>query len=294
MAQANPWFPSLLYTNAMGTSPPLEPLQIGPYRFHWGSRTYIMGVINMTPDSFSGDGLWPSRDAALRLAEAHVEAGADLIDIGGESTRPGAAAVDAEEELRRVLPLIQILAPRLAVPVSVDTSKAVVAKAALEAGALIVNDVWGFRHDPALPDVTARAGAAVVLMENGRDTTYHDLIEDVAARLDASTRLAAAAGVARERIILDPGLGFGKRAAESLTIVRRLGEFRRLGYPLLVGPSRKGTIGKVLGLPVQERLEGTAAMVAIAIANGADLVRVHDVQAMARVARMADAIVRAP
>ena len=269
-----------------------EPLQLGPHRFNWGSRTYVMGVLNVTPDSFSGDGVWPDSASALHLAEQHAADGADLIDIGGESTRPGAAPVDAEGELRRVVPIIEELALRLPIPISVDTTKASVARAAIAAGALLVNDISGFHHDPRMARVVAESGAAAVLMENGRGRPYADLIADILARLEESVALATAAGVPRARLILDPGLGFGKTAAQSLEVMRRLAEFRRLGFPLLVGPSRKGTIGRVLGLPVEQRLEGTAAMVAIAIANGADIVRVHDVRALARVVRMTDAIVR--
>jgi dihydropteroate synthase len=269
-----------------------EPLQLGPHRFEWGSRTYVMGVLNVTPDSFSGDGVWPDRAAALRLAERHVADGADLLDIGGESTRPGAAPVPVEEELRRVVPLMEALASRLSIPISVDTTKAAVARAAVAAGAQIVNDISGLRHDPQMARVIATSGAAAVLMENGRGLSYIDLLPDILTRLRQSVTLATRAGVPRERLIIDPGLGFGKRAAQSLEVIQRLGELRALGLPLLVGPSRKATIGRVLGLPVEERLEGTAAMVAVAIANGADIIRVHDVRAMARVARMTDAILR--
>lgn len=267
-------------------------LTIGPSTFCWGSRTYVMGIINATPDSFSGDGVGLDRDLALRLAEQQVDEGADIIDVGGESTRPGSTPVDAEEELRRVVPVIEKLVARLTVPISVDTSKATVARAALQAGAHAVNDIWGFRHDPELPHVVAEAGAAAILMENGRGRRYRDLIPDLRARLEGSIALAVDAGVDRRRLIVDPGLGFGKTVAENLEIVRRLRELCVLGHPLLVGPSRKSTIGRVLDLPVEDRLEGTAAMVAVAIANGADIVRVHDVRAMVRVARMTDAIVR--
>ena len=272
--------------------PALEPLLIGSHSFDWGSRTYVMGILNVTPDSFSGDGVALDRDAALRLAEEQAEAGADLIDVGGESTRPGAAAVDEQEELCRVVPVIEALAARLPLPISVDTSKAIVAKAAIEAGAALVNDVWGFRRDPSIARVVAEAGVAAVLMENGRNAPYADVVSELLQRLRSRVDHAVAAGVERARLIVDPGLGFGKTTAQNLEIVRRLGELRRLGHPILVGPSRKRTIGNVLGLPVDERVEGTAAMVAIAIANGADIVRVHDVRAIVRVARMTDAIVR--
>jgi len=270
----------------------LEPLTIGGSTFAWGSRTYVMGILNATPDSFSGDGLGLDRDAALRLAEQQAADGADIIDVGGESTRPGAAPVDADQELRRVVPVIELLVRRLPVPISVDTSKASVARAAIEAGALLVNDVWGFRHDAKLAEVVARAGVTAILVENSRGRPYVDLHTDVPARLQESVAIATSAGVRRDRIFVDPGLGFGKRVKQNLEIVRRLETLRTLGFPLLVGPSRKSTIGYVLQLPVEERVEGTAAVVAIAIANGADMVRVHDVRTMVRIARMADAIVR--
>ena len=258
----------------------------------WGDRTYIMSILNLTPDSFSGDGVGFDRDAAVRLAEQQVADGADIVDVGGESTRPGANPVDIDEELHRVVPVIAMLACRLTVPISIDTSKAAVAKAALEAGAQIVNDVWGFQRDSDLAAVVARAGAAAVIMENGRGRRYHDLLPDIRMHLKASIVLAEQAGIDCGRLILDPGLGFGKSVEQNLEVVRRFGDLRDLGLPLLAGPSRKSTIGQVLDLPVEERVEGTAAMVAIAIANGADIVRVHDVRAMVRVARMTDAIVR--
>ncbi|MGI8553519.1 MAG: dihydropteroate synthase [Dehalococcoidia bacterium] len=271
---------------------PPEPLRLGASTFVWGSRTYIVGIINATPDSFSGESVGSDPEAALRLAAAQVEAGADILDIGGESTRPGARPVAAEEELQRVIPVIKTLAAHLAVPLSIDTTKAVVAREALAAGAQLVNDINGFRGDPRLPAVVAEFGAAAVLMENGRGVRYEDLILEMIARLETSVTIATQAGVPRDRVILDPGLGFGKGTAKNLEIVRRLATFHTLGYSLLVGPSNKATIGAVLELPVSERLEGTAAMVAMSIANGADLVRVHNVKVMARVARMTDAIVR--
>jgi dihydropteroate synthase len=269
-----------------------EPLEIGSSLFQWGSRTYVMGIINVTPDSFAGDGVGLDRDAALRLAEQQVGEGADLIDVGGESTRPGAEPVSEEKELRRVVPAIESIARWIPVPISVDTSKAAVARAALDAGAMIVNDVWGFRHDPELPRLVAQTGAAAVLMASGRRRPYHNLMSDLVSRLEESVAVATRAGVDRRRLIVDPGLGFGTTAEQNLEIIRRLSTLKSLGLPVLVGPSRKSTIGRVLGLPVEERLEGTAALVALAIAGGADMVRVHDVQAMVRVARMTDAVVR--
>ncbi|HTE83268.1 MAG TPA: dihydropteroate synthase, partial [Dehalococcoidia bacterium] len=196
--------------------PRSEPLTIGSATFCWGSRTYVMGIINATPDSFSGDGVGLDCDAAVRLAEQQVSEGADIIDVGGESTRPGAGPVPAEEELRRVVPVIAALARRNKVPISVDTSKAVVATAAIGAGAVIVNDVWSFRHDPELPAVVASAGAAVVLMENGRGARYANLVPDIAGRLRERVEIAICAGVDRRHIIIDPGLGFGKTVKQNL------------------------------------------------------------------------------
>ena len=273
------------------------PTTIGSRAFRWGSRTYIMGVLNITPDSFSGDGIGSDIDAAVEQALRFQAEGADIIDIGGESTRPAsiysdAAPISADEETSRVIPVIERLSPRLDIPISVDTYKAEVARAALHAGAAMINDVWGFRRDPEMAQVAAAADAPVVLMHNQSHTRYANLVPDVIAGLQDMTDRAVEAGVKRENVILDPGMGFGKTAEHNLEILRRLDEFRALGAPLLVGMSRKSTIGYVLDLPVEERLEGTAATVALSIAFGADIVRVHDVKEMARVARMSDAVVR--
>ena len=264
----------------------------GKLGFAWGKRTYVMGIINVTPDSFSGDGLGYDAEAALEQALRFQDEGADIIDVGGESTRPGSTPVTVEEEKRRVIPVIRLLASRLDVPVSVDTYKREVARGALAAGAAIINDVWGLKRDPALADLAAREGAPIVLMHNQQGLDYSDLVPETLASLGASLRQAVEAGVPSENVVLDPGLGFGKRPEHNLELLRRLAELKVLGLPLLVGTSRKSTIGLVLDLPVEERLEGTAATVALAIANGADIVRVHDVKAMTRVARMSDAIVR--
>ena len=264
----------------------------GPLVLEWGSRTYVMGVVNVTPDSFSGDGLAHDADAALEQALRFQAEGADIIDVGGESTRPGHTPVSADEEIRRVVPVIRLLASRLHVPISVDTYKLKVAREALAAGASMINDVWGLKREPALADLAAREGAPIILMHNQNGTAYADLLSDVVASLHASMKTALEAGVPPENVILDPGLGFGKTAEHNLELLRRLSELRSIGRPLLVGTSRKSTIGLVLDLPVEERLEGTAATVALAIAGGADVVRVHDVRAMSRVARMSDAIVR--
>ena len=269
-------------------------LVIGKREFVWGARTYLMAIINMTPDSFSGDGLDLDLDAAVEQALRFEAEGADILDIGGESTRPGGAETTADEEIRRVLPVIERLAARTGTPVSIDTSKAAVAKAALAAGAHLVNDVWGLRHDAAMASVVAHSGAPAVIMHNQRGRAFHDVIGDVRAGLEESIALAEAAGVERDRLIVDPGFGFGWTVEQNLEMLRRLSELTAIGLPLLVGTSRKSTIGAVLDVPVEERLPGTAATVALAIAGGADIVRVHDVAAMRQVCRMADAVVRGP
>ena len=275
----------------------LLPIDIGKRRFRWGERTFVMGIINVTPDSFSGDGLGSNVDAAIEQALRFQDEGADIVDVGGESTRPasvydGTAPVHEAVELERVIPVIEALASALEIPVSVDTYKAAVAQRAVEVGAAMINDVWGFRRDADMARVAADAGVAVVLMHNQTHTRYADLVPDVAAALRRMADDATSAGVKRENIILDPGIGFGKTPEHNLEIMRRLGEFGVLDAPLLVGMSRKSTIGYVLDLPVEQRVEGTAAVVALSIAGGADIVRVHDVAQMARVARMSDAIVR--
>jgi dihydropteroate synthase len=268
------------------------PLTIGKREFVWGARTFVMGVINVTPDSFSGDGLGTDIEAAVAQGLRFEAEGADILDVGGESTRPGAGETDAAEEMRRVLPVIERLKRQTTTPISIDTAKAEVASAALEAGAVMLNDVWGLRHDPQMPGVVARFGVPAVVMHNQRGRPFHDVIGDIRDGLEASIALATAAGVPRERLIIDPGFGFGWKEEHNLEMLRRLGELKALGLPLLVGTSRKSTIGAVLGLPVEERLLGTAASVALAIANGADIVRVHDVKEMLQVCRVADAVVR--
>ncbi len=269
------------------------PINIGGREFAWGERTYIMGILNVTPDSFSGDGVGADVDEALRLALQMCEDGADLIDVGGESTRPGAEEITVEEELRRTVPVVERLVRDLDVPVSIDTYKAGVAKAAIEAGAALVNDVHGFRREAALAAVVAQAGVPAVAMHYQRGREFRDTIGNVIEGWLESLRIAREAGLPEERLVLDPGFNFGWTNEQALEMLRRLGELRIVGRPLLVGTSRKSTIGAVLGgLPVEERLEGTAATVAIAIANGADIVRVHDIKEMSRVVRVADAIVR--
>ena len=264
--------------------------EIGGRRFAWGSRVYVMGIVNVTPDSFSGDGALDP-DLAVRQGLRMVSEGADILDVGGESTRPGHEPVSADEEEARVLPVVRRLSREAGVPVSIDTSKLEVAEAALEAGAAAVNDVWGLQRSPGIAGLAARHSAALVLMHNQEGTAYErDLMEEIIASLRRSLDLALEAGVPRERVIVDPGIGFGKTAEHNLVVLRRLGELRVLGQPILVGTSRKSFLGKLFGLAPGERLEGTAASVTAAILQGADLVRVHDVKEMTRVARVAEAL----
>lgn len=266
----------------------------GDHTLPVGERTLVMGIINATPDSFSGDGLGADATAARHRALAMVEAGADIIDVGGESTRPNARPVAPDEELARVLPVLRALIPAVAVPVSIDTRHARVAAAALEAGAVIVNDIWGLRGDPEMAAVVAAGGAALVAMHNRRGTAQDgDLLEAVAAGLRESLELAASAGIDANRVILDPGIGFGKTPAGNLELIRRLAELTALGRPLLVGVSRKSTIGALLdGAPADQRLEGSLALAVLAVAAGASIVRVHDVAQTVRALRVADAVVR--
>src|SRR5256884_5041287 len=266
--------------------------RIGARDFTWGARTYVMGIVNVTPDSFSGDGVM-DLETAVTQARQMEQDGGYLVDIGGESTRPETWAgpgVSAEEELSRVIPVVERVAAAVAVPVSIDTYKAQVAERALAAGATLVNDVWGLRRDPAMAGAVAQAGVPAVLMPHKPAGGYHDLIGQIATTLLESVEVGRAAGVRDDRIILDPGIGFGKTREENLEIIRRLPELRRLGFPLLIGPSRKSFIGKTLNLPAGERLGGTAAPVALRIARGARILRAHDAKPLVRVARMADAI----
>ena len=277
-----------------------QPISIGGRELVWGSRTYVMGIVNVTPDSFSGDGLAYDVAAAVNQGIRMAREGADILDVGGESTRPGFEPIPAGEEIRRTVPVIERLVRETDIPISIDTYKAEVARAALEAGAHMVNDVHGFRRpdgrpsgrDPEVPRVAAEFGVPAVAMHNQRGRDFHDVIGDITVGLLESLRIAHEHGLPEERVIVDPGFNFGWTEEQALEMLRRLGELRALGRPILIGTSRKSTIGVVLGLPVEERLEGTAATVALAIAGGADIVRVHDVKEMVRVARMADAVVR--
>jgi dihydropteroate synthase len=281
----------------------IREMRCGARRMRFGERTLVMGVLNVTPDSFSGDGLLVGPDWLDRVVETGrrmVADGADLLDVGGESTRPGSDPVPVEEELRRVVPAVAALRDAVQVPISVDTTKAEVARAALAAGADLVNDVSALRFDPEMARVVAEAGCPVVLMhmkgtpkDMQRDPQYQDVVAEVRDFLAERIRWAEARGIRRDQVIVDPGFGFGKRPEHNLALVRHLSALRDLGCPVLLGPSRKSTIGIVLGgLPPAERVEGTAAVVALAVAFGVDVVRVHDVRAMVRVVRVADAVVR--
>ena len=274
-------------------------LELGGRTFAWGTRTYVMGVVNVTPDSFSDGGRYLGAEAAIAHGVALVEAGADLLDVGGESTRPGAQPVGVEEELARVVPVIEGLRAHTSVPLSVDTTKAAVAREALRAGAHLINDITGFGSDAELPRVVAEAGAACCLMHiQGTPATmqqaprYDDLVDEVLAFLEAAVARAVAAGVPRGRILLDPGIGFGKTFDHNLYLLRRLGELRVLGLPLLVGTSRKGFLGKLTGgKPASERLAATLGSVAaVAALGGAEVVRVHDVSEARDALAVADAI----
>ena len=262
---------------------------LGGRVFDWGSRVYLMGIVNVTPDSFSGDGV-PDAGAAVAQGLRMVADGADILDVGGESTRPGHHPVEAETELARILPVISRLALEAGVPVSVDTWKLPVAEAAVAAGATILNDVWGLQRSPGLAALAAHESLGLVLMHNQDGTHYSDLVTDVVNSLRRSVGIAGDAGVAADRVIVDPGIGFGKTPAQNIEVLRRLGELLVLERPLLVGTSRKSFIGRILDLPVDERREGTAASVAVAVVRGADIVRVHDVREMARVVRVAEAL----
>jgi dihydropteroate synthase len=275
----------------------------GNTEFHWGERTYVMGIVNVSPDSFSGDG---SSDIETAVAQAcrFVDEGADILDIGGESTRPGSSPITVSEEVRRVVPVIERVAARINIPISLDSSKYEVARRALAAGASMLNDQWGLKTEPKLAELAAMNNIPIILMSNqrdiggydagvGRDTAnYTDVMTEVAASLRKSAAVAQQAGVLKQNIIVDPGIGFGKTWQQDIEIIRRLRELKVLDFPILVGTSRKSLIKMVLNLPANQRVEGTTATVAISIANGADIVRVHDVKQMARVCKMTDAIVR--
>ncbi len=271
--------------------------RFGSRRYEFGTRTFLMGVLNVTPDSFSDGGRYLDPEDAVRRGLEMAEDGADFIDVGGESSRPGSLPVDAEEEIRRTVPVIERLARATDIPVSIDTVKSAVAARALDAGAVVVNDISGLQFDPSLADIASKHRASVVLMHmRGSPRTmqdnpvYDDVMASVKERLSEGIVRATASGI--DQIFIDPGIGFGKSLAHNTELIRRLGELRSLGYPVLVGPSRKSFIGAILDLPVERRLEGTAGAVAVCIMNGADVVRVHDIKEMKHVAGIVDAIVR--
>jgi len=270
--------------------------RIGETTFRWGERTFVMGILNATPDSFSGDGLLTARDpvaAAVERGREMVAAGADLLDIGGESTRPGHDEVAEADEIQRVVPVVAAVHQALPrVPLSVDTTKPAVAEAALDAGAALINDVWCVAAGDALPRLAAARDVPIVLMHNRAMPTYTNLMSEIVADLQAAIHRALAAGVPRETIIVDPGFGFGKTADHNLVVLRELAALRVLGRPILLGTSRKSTLGRVLDLPPAERVEATVATTALAIVAGVDIVRVHDVRENVRAARMSDAVVR--
>jgi dihydropteroate synthase len=272
------------------------PTRIGAVTFAWGERTFVMGILNVTPDSFSGDGLIRAADpvaAAVDRARRMVDEGADLLDVGGESTRPGHAPVDAAEEIGRVVPVLAALRSALpATPLSIDTTKVVVAEAALAAGANLLNDVWGTAPDSAMASLAAARGVPLVVMHNRAEAHYVDVVREVVDDLAAALGRAERGGVPPESLIVDPGIGFGKSADHNVTLLHGLGALRALGRPVLLGTSRKSTIGRILDLPPEDRLEGTLATTALGIGAGVDMVRVHDVRPNARAARVADAIVR--
>lgn len=271
--------------------------RFGSAEYDFSARTHLVGVLNVTPDSFSDGGKYLEKRTAVDRAVKMVEEGADIIDVGGESTRPGSDAISLDEELRRVLPVIEELSQKVTVPLSIDTYKSQVARRALDAGASIINDISGMTFDPEIASLAAEYGASVILMHiKGKPKTmqenpeYGDVVSEVRDFLEDRIHYAQTRGI--DQIIIDPGIGFGKRLEHNLEVFRRLAEFKELGYPLMVGPSKKSFIGMILDLPVDSRLEGTAAAVAVSILNGANLIRVHDILAMKRVALVVDAIKR--
>jgi dihydropteroate synthase len=285
-----------------GVPAPAAPLRIGPSTFRWGERTFVMGILNVTPDSFSGDGLLARTgsasvadpvEAAVELGRRMVEEGADLLDVGGESTRPGHAIVADEDEIARVVPVVRALRAALpGTPLSIDTTKLAVATAALDAGADLVNDVWGVGPSDELLRLAADRGVPIVLMHNRAEARYANLMVEILVDLQRAIERAVRCGVDRESIVIDPGFGFGKTASHNLVLLRELAVLNVLGRPILLGTSRKSTLGKVLDLPADQRLEATLATTALGIAAGADIVRVHDVRPNLRAARMTDAVVR--
>jgi dihydropteroate synthase len=270
-----------------------SPIHAGKYTFDFGKRTYIMGILNVTPDSFSDGGDFVDIEAAVQHAKQMVADGADIIDIGGESTRPGFAEVSAEQELERVIPIIERLVKEIDVPISIDTYKAIVADKAIEAGAVIINDIWGMQKDSKMPEVAAKHHVPIIIMHNQHGTEYDgDIMEAISAFLRYSIDLGLKAGIKLENMILDPGIGFGKTSEQNVLVMARMGELNDLGCSILLGTSRKSFIGKILDLVPKQRVEGTVATTVIGIMQGADIVRVHDIKENLRAAKVADAVVR--
>ena len=268
-------------------------INCGSYKLKLGSRTYIMGILNVTPDSFSDGGGFLEIEKAVEHAKKMVLAGADIIDIGGESTRPGSKEVLAEIELNRVLPVVSRLVKEIDVPISVDTYKAEVAEKVLEAGAHIINDIWGLQRDSNMASVIAKYNVPIVIMHNQMGTEYEkDIMTSIKDFLEKSIKIALKAGIKKENIILDPGIGFGKSFEQNIEVIAKLGELNDLGYPMLLGASRKSMIGRILDLPPEERIEGTLATTVMGIIQGIDIIRVHDVIPNLRTVMVADAIVR--
>ena len=261
-------------------------MQIGNKSFDVQNHTYVMGILNLTPDSFSDGGKWTERDRALYRVEEMLAEGMDILDVGGESTRPGYTVIPAEEEIARVVPVIEAIKSRFDVPVSLDTYKSEVAKAGIRAGVDLINDIWGLKEDKAMAKLIADSGVACCLMHNRKEADYQELIPD----MQESIELALAAGISKEKIILDPGIGFGKAYVDNMEVLRRMENFRELGYPLLLGASRKSVIGLTLDLSVEERLEGTLVTTVMAVLKGYAFVRVHDIKENVRAIRMAEAI----
>lgn len=265
-------------------------LQAGSHTLHLDQKTHIMGILNVTPDSFSDGGRYDQVQRAIKRVGQMLEQGADIIDIGGESTRPGAPRVELDEELERVLPIIQAITSRFNIPISIDTYKAEVAKQALQAGAHIINDVWGAKADPRMAEVAAQTEAPIILMHNRENKIYGSLIKDMLQDLQESLAIVHKAGVKDENIILDPGIGFAKTYDHNLEVMRSLEHIVQLGYPVLLGASRKLMIGKTLNLPVEERVEGTIATACLGIMKGCQIVRVHDIEKVSRAVKMMDAM----
>lgn len=265
-------------------------MQIGGKEFDVKNKTYIMGILNVTPDSFSDGGKFNSLDAALFHAEEMIKEGADIVDIGGESTRPGHTVITDEEEIARVTPVIEAVKSRFDVPVSIDTYKGKVAQAALEAGADLVNDIWGFKHDRRVAELTAQYGAACCLMHNRHEAVYGNFLEDVVKDMEECVRIAREAGVADDKIILDPGVGFGKDYQMNLEMIHHVEILHRLGFPILLGTSRKSVIGLTLDLPADQRVEGTLATTVMGVEKGCAFVRVHDIKENKRIIQMTEAI----